>query len=626
MNSINAIFDSRDNRFRSPAGAVRSGSKITLTLLIPCSVKVLKAELVVCNDRDLHTVRHLMEPVPDKTAIHEYAAYRAVVIPKEKGLYWYHFEVTTDLGFHVISRMEGHNYATEQENMIPWQQTVYDPMYDEPSWINGGVYYQIFVDRFNHAGKNVELPGKTLRSDWGGCPEWQPVDGKVLNNDFFGGNLRGIIEKLPYLEDLGVTCLYLSPIFEAVSNHKYDTSNYFNIDPMFGTEDDFEELCSKANKKGIRIILDGVFAHTGDDSLYFDRYGHYGGKGAYTDPGSKYRNWYRFHEDGSYDSWWGIDTLPQTNMLDDTYMQFLTGKDGVLRHWLRKGASGWRLDVVDEYPSGAVGKVAKAVKAEKPDALLIGEVWEDASNKIAYQERKNYFDGSRLDSVMNYPMKDAIIDFVRNGNALRVARQMEAIMAHYPEFAVHSLMNILGTHDSIRILTALAGQIPDPDATREELSRLHMTEEERQRGIRRLKIAVALQMTLPGVPCIYYGDETGMEGYKDPFNRRCYPWGKEDTDLQAWYKRIIKIRREHRSVYAVGGYRTTAAHNGLYAFERFSEDPRVHSIITAANCGTNAVRLRLHGHWTNMLNGEVIKDNTTVLPGEVLLLEHGFGM
>ena len=272
MNSINAIFDSRDNRFRSPAGAVRSGSKITLTLLIPCSVKVLKAELVVCNDRDLHTVRHLMEPVQDKTAIHEYTAYRAVAIPKEKGLYWYHFEVTTDLGFHVISRMEGHNYATEQENMIPWQQTVYDPMYDEPSWINGGVYYQIFVDRFNHAGKNVELPGKTLRSDWGGCPEWQPVDGKVLNNDFFGGNLRGIIEKLPYLEDLGVTCLYLSPIFEAVSNHKYDTSNYFNIDPMFGTEDDFRAVPMWGSLTGFalsvmleqqygKVLAPGDFAH-----------------------------------------------------------------------------------------------------------------------------------------------------------------------------------------------------------------------------------------------------------------------------------------------------------------------------------------------------------------------------
>ncbi len=622
VSSIHAVFDSRDKRYKNPVGAVRSGSRISLSLLIPSTVKVVKANAVVSDDRGGPHVHYLMtEEKPPVTATSDYHVYTASMTLHERGLYWYHFEVQTDLGFHVISRQKTDNTAAELDDLVPWQQTVYDKQYEEPEWINGGVYYQIFVDRFYHSGKDVELPGKKLRSDWGGCPEWQPVNGRILNNDFFGGNLRGIMEKLPYLDKLGVTCLYLSPIFEAPSNHKYDTGDYFKVDPMFGTEDDFKALCKAAEARNIRIILDGVFAHTGADSRYFDRYGNYGGVGAWNSPNSTFRNWYRFHEDGTYDAWWGIDTLPQTNMNSSSYMDFIAGEDGVVRHWLRAGASGWRLDVVDEYPSNAVRKVLRAAKTEKPDALVIGEVWEDASNKIAYQERKNYFDGSRLDSVMNYPMKDAIIAFVRDGDAPRVANQMEEIMEHYPPFATHSLMNILGTHDSVRILTALAGQIPDPDATREELSQISMSPQELETGIRRLKIAVLLQMTLPGVPCIYYGDEAGMEGYKDPFNRRCYPWGHEQKELQDWYRRIIRIRREH-SVYKTGHYRTVAAHDGLYAFERYSDHHKDTCVMTVANCGNKGVRLRIHGEWKDVLSGKVFVNNTTVIPGETLLLEH----
>ena len=623
MNTLNAVFDSRDKRYKNPVGAVRSGSKIMLSLLIPSSVKVVKAQTVVSDDRGGPHVHYTMTESVRYINTADYRVYTATIPMHERGLYWYHFEVYTDLGFHVISRQKTNNTAAELADLVPWQQTVYDPMYREPEWINGGVYYQIFVDRFFHAGENISLPGKTLRSDWGGTPEWRPVNGKILNNDFFGGNLRGIMEKLPYLDDLGVTCLYLSPIFEAPSNHKYDTGDYFKIDPMFGTEEDFKELCREADKRGIRIILDGVFAHTGADSRYFDRYGNYGGVGAWNSPNSPFRNWYRFHDDGTYDSWWGIDTLPQTNMNNAGYMDFITGEEGVMRHWLRAGASGWRLDVVDEYPSGAVRKVVRAAKSEKEDALVIGEVWEDASNKIAYQERKNYFDGSRLDSVMDYPMKDAIIAFVREGNAERAAYQMEEIMEHYPPFAVHSLMNILGTHDSIRILTALAGKQVDSDTPRDELAALHMSKEELKLGLHRMKIAVLLQMTLPGVPCIYYGDEAGMEGYKDPFNRRCYPWGQENKELQDWYRKLIKIRKEH-SVYKVGHYRTVAAHSGLFAFERYGDDPREISVMTVANCGDKGVRLRLHGRWKDILSGKVLMDNTTVIPGETLLLEHGY--
>ena len=311
------------------------------------------------------------------------------------------------------------------------------------------------------------MEGKTTRRDWGGQPQYEPVNGEMLNNDFFGGNLAGIRVKLPYLQELGVTCLYLSPIVEAYSNHKYDTADYRKVDPMFGTMEDFECLCREAGERGMRVICDGVFAHTGSDSVYFNRQGHYGEGGAWNDPNSPYRPWYFFHEDGGYDSWWGIDTLPRINKEDPSYREFINGKGGIVQHWLSHGASGWRLDVADELPAGFLTELVAAAKEQDPQALIVGEVWEDASNKIAYGVRMNYFRGDRLDSVMNYPLKDAVIRCVRHGDAAHLAETMETIWENYPHYIVHALMNHLGTHDSFRILTALAGEELDPDTPRE---------------------------------------------------------------------------------------------------------------------------------------------------------------
>ena len=307
-----------------------------------------------------------------------------------------------------------------------------------------------------------------------------------------------------------MTCIYLSPIFEAYSSHKYDTGDYEKIDPMFGTEEDFRKLCEEAARYDMRVICDGVFAHTGSDSKYFDKYDHYKTgpaaedktlQGAYNNPDSKYRSWYYFHEDGTYDCWWDFNTLPKLNKHDPSYTEYITGENGIIRKWLRAGASGWRLDVADELPVDFLDALVAAAKAEKPDALIVGEVWEDASNKIAYEERKNYFEGNRLDSVMNYPFRTAIIDFVRYGNAAGLAETV-----NYPPEVLHCLMNVLGTHDSIRILTALAGVDLGPEPSRSLQADIKMSDAEWSQGIKLLKIASLIQMTLPGVPCIYYGD------------------------------------------------------------------------------------------------------------------------
>ena len=620
FNEATIIYNSRDEQFKRPVGAVRSGTDVSIDFLVSKNLDAKAMTMVLINDRDNSVSYHEMAPSETAAETDAYNMWHLDFTTGDRGLYWYYFSIAAPEGELKVGRSEN-NKAVITDEPRSWQQTVYNRQYDVPEWIRGGVFYHIFVDRFYGIGNRLVEPYKITRTDWGGEPEYRAnAEGKILNNDFFGGNLAGIKEKLPYLEDLGVTCLYLSPIFEAFSNHKYDTGNYMNIDPMFGTEDDFTSLCEEAGKRGIRVICDGVFSHTGDDSVYFDKYGNYGGEGAWHNPDSKYRGWYYFHEGEAYDTWWGIDTLPRVKKDDPSYLEYINGENGVVRHWLKAGASGWRLDVADELPNSFLKKLAEAAKSEKSDSLIIGEVWEDASNKVSYDQRKNYFEGNKLDSVMNYPFKNAVIDFVRKGNAEGAAETVESILENYPDDVVNCLMNLLGNHDTPRILTALAGDDLPQDASREEKASHRLSDIQKTAGIKMLKIASVIQMTLPGVPCVYYGDEAGTEGYSDPFNRTCYPWGNENKELIAWYKKIIAIRKEHE-VYRKGRYRTVAAINGTYAFSRFDENGTCATMMTAANCGSDEVTLIVSGTWKDTLTGIVLSNNFTIVPGEILLLE-----
>ena len=627
------LFDSKDEYFKSPVGAIRSGTEVTLRLLVPEDQRPLSAKAVVRYDRhDSPAEYHMGNDFDGAAAADGYVAYSTSFQIFDTGLYWYSFEVLTYDGILRIHKDE----ATGEPVLTgggTWQQTVYSRAYDDPDWLCGGIIYHVFVDRFNPSGRQrIEMENKVRRDDWGGVPEWRPQNCRILNNDFFGGDLAGIREKLPYMADLHVTCLYLSPIFEAYSNHKYDTGNYEKIDAMFGTEEDFRSLCEEAGKYGIRVICDGVFAHTGSDSKYFDKYGHYADKaaengeetapGAYGHPDSPYRDWYFFHEDETYDCWWDIDTLPRLNKRNQDYIEYITGENGIVRKWLRAGAAGWRLDVADELPNDFLDRLVRAAKAEKGDALIIGEVWEDASNKIAYDERKNYFEGCRLDSVMNYPFRTAIIDFVRSGNAAGLAGTVETITENYPPEVTNCLMNILGTHDSIRILTALAGKDLGMDPPRNIQAETHMSSEEMTLGTQRLKAASLIQMTLPGVPSIYYGDEAGVTGYKDPFNRTCFPWGNENREIIDWYKKITKIRSSHY-IFKRGSYRTVTAADGLFAFER--AEAGCATVMTAVNCGVREQSLDLEGSWINLLDGQIKEGTITIYPNETLLLERSQG-
>lgn len=615
---VPVIFNSRDEQFKNPVGAIQAGYELSLVLLSSKKVGAVSAKTVVIFDKDKCSWEYEMLPAETEIVTDDYVSFTVNFEMAEKGLYWYYFVLKTNDRELIVGRSGGENRAVICDKPSAWQQSVYKRSYSMPDWVCGGVFYHIFVDRFYRSGERVELPDKINREDWGGRPDYLPnQNGRIMNNDFFGGNLPGIREKLPYLKGLGVTCLYLSPIFEAFSNHKYDTGDYTRIDPMFGTEQDFIDLCRNARELGIHVICDGVFAHTGSDSVYFDKNGTHGGKGAYGNPNSKYRDWYFFHPDENYETWWGIDTLPRINKDNAAYNEFINGRDGIVRRWLRDGADGWRLDVADELPNRFIESIAKAAKSEKRDALIIGEVWEDASIKISYGDRKNYFEGDKLDSVMNYPFKDAIIDFVKNGNSFDIKSTVESIVENYPEEVVHCLMNMLGTHDTPRILTALADRQLPLDASREDKAGFVLNDVEKSVAVKRLKIASVIQMTLPGVPCVYYGDEAETEGCADPFNRSCFPWGHENQDLQDWYKMVIGIRTG-RDVYKRGKYRTVAAFEGLYAFERYDRENR---LITAANCGEREQIIIVHGTWKDLLTGKLLRDNITAFPGEVLLLE-----
>jgi 4-alpha-glucanotransferase len=435
--------------------------------------------------------------------------------------------------------------------------TVYDPEFTTPEFLKGGIMYQIFPDRFAKSGKIHEnVPAdRVFRDDWEGTPCYKPdAKGHVWNNDYFGGDLEGIRVKLPYLKDLGVTCIYLNPIFESHENHRYNTANYEHIDPLLGSDEDFKTLCADAKELGISIILDGVFSHTGADSVYFNKYRRYNTAGAYNSKESRYSPWYCFHNwPDAYDSWWGIDTLPNVREENPSYLDYICGEDGILQRWIDAGASGYRLDVADELPDKFLDALRKRVKAVGEDNLIIGEVWEDASNKEAYGKKRRYLLGSQLDSVMNYPFKDSISKYVCGGCACEFVEEITTILENYPKPAVDVLMNSLSTHDIERAINRFGGENCE-GKSKDWMSQKFLTEYEYSLGKNRLKVAMVLQFFLPGVPCIYYGDEIGMQGYKDPFNRRCFSWNNIDEDLVNFTKTLSGLRASSE-VFKIGAPR-----------------------------------------------------------------------
>ena len=540
------LYDSRNTKHKTPFGTLTPNQKCTMTIYVPSTVQATMISCIINRADGSHAMN---ADLPFKEKEGPYDIFQGTFSMYDTGLYFYYFYISQPFGgFRLFKQGDD----TNMESGDMWQLSCVPASFSTPDWAKGGIIYQVFPDRFHKSGK-VDLTGKlepyTVHKYWYEEVDWRPTpEGVVLNNDFYGGNFKGIIEKMDYIADLGTTILYLNPISKSFSSHRYDTGDYKTPDPMLGTTEDFKALCDAAHAHGIRVILDGVYSHTGSNSLYFNKDGAFPGKGAYGDPESPYRSWYTFYNwPDSYHSWWNFDTLPTVNKMDPAFIKYIiSDEDSVIAHWLKLGADGFRLDVADELPDEFLKLLYDRVKQIKPDALVLGEVWEDASSKMAYGRRRTYFTNAELDSVMNYPYRTAIINFMRGFDSGRGFKEtILSIAENYPPQVVACNMNHLGTHDTPRILTAL---VDDFDGSREEKAKRHLSRNQWEVAHERLLMASFLQYMLPGSPSLYYGDEAGMEGYKDPFNRRPYPWGREDQELMDHFKRLGQLRKRQEAL------------------------------------------------------------------------------
>lgn len=569
------IHRSRSLAYRSPYGAAAAGTLVHFALDIT-DTPVWPDNISLCYAYGLQRFQESrIRLAPDHT-VDEAATSRRwqtrIRLPDEPGLLFYWFEVKTgdERQYFVrnrdaldgdgrISRARPRFYPGEPHDPSPWQITIHASDFSVPDWITGQVVYQIFPDRFRRDRRfsterfaAVHYPERIFHENWEDDVDYhgRPETG-YLACDFFGGSIAGIEEKLDELASLGTGVIYLNPIFRARSNHRYDTGDYEQIDPLLGSEEDFSRLCREAADRGIRVMLDGVFSHTGADSRYFNKLGRYTDRGAFQEVTggdlSPYSSWYNFHRHGDqlfYDSWWGFQDLPSVNEYDLSFQAYINGADGIIRRWLRLGASGWRLDVSDELPDLFLRSLRRASRQEKADAVLMGEVWEDASHKISYGHYRDFLFGRTHDLVMGYPFQQALTGWLSGRHpSFRLALVLEQIRENYPLPSFYSSYNLISSHDIARAITTLAGQ-EDP-GERSAQARISLTGAQRSRGERLLRLAFLFQVMYPGSPVIYYGDEIGMEGYRDPFNRRTYPETVSDKHpLYRWFQRYGTLRRQ----------------------------------------------------------------------------------
>ncbi|WCK52693.1 alpha-glycosidase [Aneurinibacillus sp. Ricciae_BoGa-3] len=595
--------NSHHSLFREPFGSVPAGTQVTLRLLIfgsgVESVAILlhkdgghRQEIPMqLQQRD---TEQLLTYLPEQCEIKEppeVFLFTAAITPADPLLYWYSFKVQKEGQIYYYGNVSGKGGAGSITDAptTDYQITVHHPGSKTPSWFKDSIMYQIFVDRFNNGYEDgkIKNPKKNsvIHAHWDDDPFYirDPQTNDVICWDFFGGNLRGVLKKLDYLEELGVTVIYLNPIFESPSNHKYDTADYHTVDPMFGDNRLFAKLCKKAASKGMSIILDGVFSHTGSDSRYFNKYGTYPELGAYQSKESPYYSWYKFREyPDDYECWWNIPVLPNVNELDPGFITFnITGENSVLKKWLGEGAAGWRLDVADELPDEFIKQFRQTLKQTDPESVLIGEVWEDASNKISYNKRREYLLGEELDSVMNYPLRTSLLAFITGQcTDKQLYAELMSLYENYPAHHFYSLMNLLSSHDVMRIATALK------DAAPGELA----AEDKEKHVFKQLQLLVLWQMTFPGVPCIYYGDEAGLEGGTDPLNRRTYPWGREKTELLDWHRKMTSLRKTY-DVFRTGEWEPFIADSDVFGYirrisggaDRFGQTKQDNTAIVVAN-------------------------------------------
>ena len=592
-------FDPRDVRFKKPYGAAASGETVRFTLRPPRREGWCRGTLTALFEGQERSVELPMPWIGMEGNRDLFSC--TLELGDYVGLVWYSF---------TLERPDGARASSGQH-----QLSVYDGTEAVPDWFGEGMTYQIFPDRFCRRtvpDASGAVGGRWVHQGWEEEPVWRSDEhGEVRNRDFFGGSLEGVIGKLDELERLGVETIYFNPIFEAAENHRYGTADYEKIDPLLGSEADFSRLCGEAHRRGMRVMLDGVFNHVGFVSKYFNGDGSYPTLGAAQSKDSPYYPWFRFsHWPDRYESWWGIYSLPAVEEGNEGYLDYIIrGENSIVRRWLRAGADGWRLDVADELPDSFVYALHAAVREEKKDGVVIGEVWEDGSNKIAYGERRKHILGRHCDGLMNYPLRNALLAFLTGGRAEHFRDAMETIRENYPRFAFYSAMNALGTHDTPRILTLLGTGGAGGERDKEWKSASFLTPEQRELGLKRLRLGFLLLFAFPGSPTVYYGDEAGMEGWEDPFNRRTYPWGREDGALRDWVAALGGLRKSSDALRR-GELAYLRARGPVLALMRCAPGQ---TAVAAVNNSDRPRRVALpEGEWRAALGGGQIEGRTTL--------------
>lgn len=571
------FYNSRDEQYKKPWGAVTAGSEVMFTLETKAN-DLEKANLVLTRQKitgQQDDIVNLDKQVyaMEKTAVSPDGArdYWAVNIKfDDKNVYTYYFEAidgndtvlytnNTDPIPTPNNRINGVNGIGEalrladegvtEKDISYYRLTVYDSSFSVPDWSKDIVYYFIFPDRFKNGDKSND-PKVGVRKFYGNKDivfhqNWldKPYtkDSGVKNfeggNDFFGGDIAGVIQKLDYLKDLGINTIYMTPLFQSPSNHKYDTADFKKIDEAFGTNETYKQLLDEAHKKGIRVIFDASLNHSGADSLYMDRYGKYHSHGAFEKErirkDSPYYDWYIFDEkftnpDQAY-AQWANPTLAVFNKSSESYKNFAyKGKDSITQFWMKYGIDGWRMDVVPYVPDDFWREWHKTVKSINPDSFTVAEVWWDTSK---------YYLGDMFDSGMNYVFRQAVFDYVDGKDARKALNLFEMLRENYPAPAFYSTMNLLSSHDAPRAIFHFGYK---DDA---------VPQQEIQIAKNKLLLATFIQMTYPGAPAIYYGDEVGVTGGEDPGCRATYPWKEEggnfDENLLSRFKELIKLRNDN---------------------------------------------------------------------------------
>lgn len=583
----------------------KDSAVLRINLWLPMSYgwfESVKIYIIGCNSYELNGKEFR---IPHKRNKAGYAEFQTEIRLETSAQYYYYFSYKCQGWYTLMKKknISGSNHITKEEC---FKLSV---NFSVPDWAKGEGMYHILVDRFYRGAENQPIPmlGRTINK-WGEPPVLGPNDNNDWNVDYYGGDLKGITQKLDYIRSLGATILYLSPIHFSQSNHGYDTIDYEMIDPYFGSWEDLEELCTEAHKRKMRVIVDGVYNHTGNRSKYYDQYDEFG-EGEYNHPDtSPYKDFFQknWHNGKKYyNYWWDIETMPKFDTINEDYRKYITGKGGIIDKLMNHGVDGLRLDVADELSDPMIEDIHTAIERNKTkDGFLFGEVWE----KNPIKENRGYMkSGKGLQAIMNYNLVDALMRYYKYQDVTKLREKTKEILTEYPRDTILSMMNFTSTHDMSRLIEVFGCNCFDRGGTWAWDSRYSnasdfvkdhkLTKEEYEYGKKIVKAYLVSLAFFPGIFSIFYGDEIGMQGFGNLANRGSFPWGKGDMELLAYYKNLMKARNSNKFL-KYADTEILDINQGHFMYERTLGYRKI-LVVTSRTHHWHSEKIKVPGIYTN---------------------------